>query len=212
MNNHNKTKAQLIAELEELSKRNAKLEAYKATLQLSDKRQHTLQSIRDKVWNMKKSEDLVHVAHAIKEGLEEHDVHFTNCGINVVDTLHNSLEVYSYNFVETFPWTQKPPRKACEVIVDMWRGGVPVYRKDIEKSDIYGEKELYPILFKNTVRSVIDVPFSHGTLAVSSQEPEAFTDDNIRILQDMAHILSEGFKRTEDLRNLEKNSKIKLTT
>lgn len=55
--------------------------------------------------------------------------------------------------------------------------------------------------------SVIDVPFSHGTLAVNSEKPDAFSKQDIVLLEKMAQVLSEGFKRTEDLRQLEKYAK-----
>jgi len=40
------------------------------------------------------------------------------------------------------------------------------------------------------IRSVLDVPFSHGTVAVNSDQPDAFSEDDIAYLQEIAQILS----------------------
>ncbi len=72
------------------------------------------------------------------------------------------------------------------------------------KSLIYiNEKEHIEQTFGSTVRSVIDVPFSFGTLAVSSPEPEVFSKDDIQFMQEVAQVLSEGLRRTEDLGRIE---------
>jgi len=86
-------------------------------------------------------------------------------------------------------------------LVRFWKGQKPVYRPDLDSEDLYGEKPGLPAM-----RSVVDVPFSHGTLAASSPRPNAFSGEDLRILQDMARILSEGFRRLEDLQALERRN------
>lgn len=54
------------------------------------------------------------------------------------------------------------------------------------------------------VRSVVDVPFSRGTIAVNSREKDAFSDRQIADLKGLAQVLDEGFHRVEDLENLER--------
>ncbi len=53
------------------------------------------------------------------------------------------------------------------------------------------------------LRSIVDVPFSHGTLAVSSRQPDVYRSEDIEMLRELAEVLSEGFRRMDDLRNLE---------
>lgn len=167
--------------------------------------QYNLQKVREKIWKMQKSEDLVEVAIAIKESLEEQGVPFQNCGINVVDISKEPPEIYSYNLIEKGEWASRIDKK--EIITGLWRGGETVYRKDLEKEDIYGEKAQIEEKFESSVRSVVDVPFSHGTLAISSSESEAFSESDIINLEEMAQVLSEGFKRMDDLINLERYTK-----
>ena len=47
--------------------------------------------------------------------------------------------------------------------------------------------------------SILDVPFSHGTLAISHNSPEAFTDDDVAVLSRVAGVVSDGFQRFLDL-------------
>lgn len=46
------------------------------------------------------------------------------------------------------------------------------------------------------------MPFSHGTLSIDSSRPQAFSDTDIAVLQEMAVALSEGFRRLADLQQL----------
>jgi signal transduction histidine kinase len=47
--------------------------------------------------------------------------------------------------------------------------------------------------------SLVDVPFSHGTLGVNSQGSHAFSKDDIALLGRFARVLSEGFQRFLDI-------------
>lgn len=76
-------------------------------------------------------------------------------------------------------------------------GKTQLPRADLKAYDRYGEA-----VALKTVRSVIDVPFSQGTLALSSAEPNAFSEQDIDVLQNMAGLLNEGFQRMADLQAL----------
>jgi hypothetical protein len=47
--------------------------------------------------------------------------------------------------------------------------------------------------------SVVDVPFSHGTLSINHKQPNAFTAADIDLLERFATIVSEGFQRFLDI-------------
>jgi two-component sensor histidine kinase len=83
------------------------------------------------------------------------------------------------------------------VVLQFWRGGEPMLR-DLDAEDPSGEKEIFPFL-----STMVDVPFWHGTLAVNSQKRQAFSDAQIALLEDMAHLLEDGFRRVDDLRALQ---------
>ncbi|MBI2504450.1 MAG: hypothetical protein HYW07_14595 [Candidatus Latescibacteria bacterium] len=50
--------------------------------------------------------------------------------------------------------------------------------------------------------SVVDVPFAGGTVAVNSTREDAFSEGDIQVLERFAQVMSEGYRRLEDLRNL----------
>jgi len=167
----------------------------------------TLAMLRDSVWNMKSSDDIISVAKAIKEGLTRHGVTYNFCGINIVDDIDNPREVLVYNFFEEIPWTTTAPEKGREIILSIWKEGKTVYRRDIADVDALDESINFDILFNSSVRSVIDVPFSHGTLAVSSKKPNSFSETDIVVLENMADVLTDVFRRSSDLRRLENYTK-----
>ncbi len=87
--------------------------------------------------------------------------------------------------------------------------GKIAYRPDITRDDPYNERvwiEKVPgrIPTARERRAFLDVPFSHGTLFVTSFEPNAFSAADVEVLESFARLLSEGFQRMDDLRMLEK--------
>ena len=55
------------------------------------------------------------------------------------------------------------------------------------------------------IRSVIDVPFSHGTLAINSEEPDAFSPADITYMERLGGLLSEAFRRLRDIEARERH-------
>ena len=57
--------------------------------------------------------------------------------------------------------------------------------------------------FEVSIRSVVDVPFPKGTLAVNSAEPDAFSERDIAFIQELTDTVADGLLRLEILRQLE---------
>ena len=89
-------------------------------------------------------------------------------------------------------------------VTNFWRAGEMAYRRDLLTEDELGELELEERRQKD-VRTVLDMPFSHGTLAFNSAEPNAF-DDYLDSLGEVAAVLSEGFRRLDDLQALKERT------
>ena len=167
-----------------------------------DARRLAMARVREQIWRMQARADLRKVAEAVWESLEVLEIPFLQCGINVVE--HGPEIVRSYDRLSGGGvWrdlTTDDPRAAVAVL-DMWRAGEVCYRRDLVAQDALAEAE--PLRqIHGDIRSVLDVPFSHGTLAVNSAAPAAFSDDHIIILQEFAEALSEGFRRLDDLHKL----------
>ena len=160
------------------------------------RQQLALYRVREQVWQMRTAADIDRVMTTVGENLVDMGVPFLYFGVNVVD-LRNEERVTTYTMDHEGEWrhrqVEQPP-----LLLQFWREGKVVYRRDVWADDPYGERKDL-----GTRRAVVDVPFSHGTLAASSQQPDAFSEDDLEILQELAGVLSEGFRRTDDLQALE---------
>ena len=162
-----------------------------------------LSRIREEIWSMQKSRDLEKILVTVRDGLKHMGVPFNDCGVNLVDKKADSPSVQFHGMTEEGQWLQGGTDRGADIVSRFWQGQAIVYRRDLDKEDLYGEAANIEQVFEHRVRSVIDVPFSQGTLAVNSLEPEAFSHRDIEILQEFARVLSEGFSRKLDLQILE---------
>lgn len=82
---------------------------------------------------------------------------------------------------------------------DWMRSGRPVYRSDLQTDDPYGESALLSGYYGHPVRSVLDVPFSHGLLGLNHRLPDAFPPPVLEAVARVADALSEGCARLDEL-------------
>jgi PAS domain S-box-containing protein len=198
---HDQLEQRVAERTAELRSANEALRHEIAERERREERRLALARVREQVWRMQARADIRNVAEAVWASLETLGVPFHECGINVVE--QGGAIVRAYDRVRTGAWcdlTKEDPRAAAAVL-DMWRLGQVVYRHDLSAEDPFAETQpMQPIY--GSVRCVLDVPFSHGTLAINSLEASAFDEDHISVLQELAEALSEGFRRLEDLQQL----------
>ena len=171
-----------------------------ASLRFKQRRQ-ALQTVRDSVWQMRSVDDNYLLIEALFKALPQVDMPLQDCSINAVDTSGPQPVVRFYD-TNARSWEKGTEEKGSDIVLNFWRGGAPVYRRDLAVHDSYNERNHIQIISNAPVRSVVDIPFSQGTLAVSSTLPNAFSDSDITFLQEMAVVIDEGFSRLRDLGNL----------
>jgi len=198
MNDEKKTKVELIEELVELRERMGEWEVV-------GKRQQVLSRVREEVWKMKDPKDMDDVLVAIRKGLDVLGIPFETCDVNIIDPSHPSSLRY-HKMEPQEEWLEGADR-GVQIIHHIWQERNIAYRPDLEEEDSYGERSRLESVFGHAVRAVIDIPFSHGTLAVNSSEANAFSEPHIRDLQALAEVLSEGFQRLEDIQKLEQKNR-----
>ena len=162
----------------------------------------SLLQVREMIWRMNNPEDIDEVVASVRKMLEKLGVPFYACGINLVYASMDPPIVRFHNMIEEGEWQSGGSELASRLIARFWREGKPALRSDLLREDAYGELEHYehnPDL-DFVPRCVLDMPFSHGTLALNSIEPAAFTEEHIAIVQSLAGVLSEGFRRLDDIR------------
>jgi PAS domain S-box-containing protein len=195
MSDETADRAQLLEELDRLRKRVTELEGRE--------RLHgpIIDRVREEVLGMTRGEDIAPVLTAVWKGLEQLGVPFDRCGVNVIEmgieppvVRYHTLEAGGVFKVETVSTAKN---RGAAKVVDFWRSRRPAYRNDLKKENPFGETWM-------PFACVIDIPFSHGTLAISGDDADAFSPEDIEFLQKMAQVLSEGFRRMEDLRMLER--------
>jgi PAS domain S-box-containing protein len=163
-------------------------------------RRQAVQLVREAVWQMQGGEDVEKLLLAIGDGLDSLDIPYQNCGINVIDTSGPTPVMHSYTTTPEGRWLSSKTVEAVHTVKRMQEGGEPVYRRDLEVDDVFDECRY---LQKHArIRAVVDVPFSHGTLAVNSLVADGFSERDLEVFQELATVLSEGFRRMEDLQQL----------
>jgi two-component system, cell cycle sensor histidine kinase and response regulator CckA len=201
MNENQELKEQLINELATLQQQVAELSA-------AERRQQILSRVREKVWKMRSHEEIAPMLAAVREGLQALEIPFHVCGVNIVDPDSNLAPGRSYDTLSEGRWTESREMRGRGLIRQIWQKGEVAYRRDLSLDDPYGEVGPMEDNYGALIRSVVDVPFSHGTFAINSLEPEAFSEQHIRDLQALAGVLSEGFQRLTDLRVLEQRNQM----
>ena len=137
-------------------------------------RQQAVRLVRDEVWRMESEGDISKLLDAVRRGLETAGVSFAVCGVNIVEKRQGGEpEVRAHNMRVDGKWVEGAEREGRDAIVAMWRKGGVHYRPDLSTEDTQGERA------------------------------DAFAPGQIAILEEMAQVLEEGFRRVEDLRALE---------
>ena len=187
-----------LEDLQTLAERNRALEAEISERELRDKSQQALYRIREQVWKMQQPADIEQVLFAVVEGFNALEVPYAFFGVNiVVDPEKDAVTIYT---LENNGEWHRYQTATSPLLTSFWRGGDIVYRPDLKKDNPYDEN-------LRGLRCVVDVPFSHGTLAASSAQADAFSLEHLEIMQELASVLSEGYYRLEDLETLDKRNR-----
>ena len=131
--------------------------------------------MREQIWGMRQSEDIQQVMNAVRDALRQLDVPFEGCGVNLVEREAEHPSVWFHTMQTDGTWSLVGPDvEGSDIVIDIWRKGQTVYRTDLDAEDALKEGDQIEADFGHRIRSVIDVPFSHGTLAVNNTQPHAF--------------------------------------
>jgi|GEM_PF-5034004 GAF domain-containing protein len=169
------------------------------TYPLDAQRQARLE-MREAIWRMQGSQDLVQVLECMYHQLRSLEIPFHYCSINMVEETTPLPRIAAYTMNRAGELHERVVEgDASANILRFWQDESVVYRRDLEREDLYKESAY----MKRLARSIVDLPFIYGTMTVSSPEAEAFSSADLDILGDMTRILSEGIQRMRDLQDLE---------
>ena len=144
--------------------------------------------------------DIDQVLNTVQISLGELKISFVACSLNLVNLGDEPpQEIFYHMGVAAGDWSVAEDDHAVEVIREIWQRGEVVYRRDLQAEDELDEQGNIDRVYGQRIRSVVEIPFSHGTLAVNSDRAAAFSPDHIDQLRELVGVLEEGFYRKDDI-------------
>lgn len=161
--------------------------------------------VRTAIWQLHASEDYQQLLVALANAAESLGVRFGFFGVNLINLHHDPVSGIGHYRTPDEQWhQQRYPTLVGAPLLRIWQQQEPVYRPDLERDDPYMERSS---VGQRGVRCLLDVPFSHGTLAVSSRTPDAFPPPQRAVMELLAGLCSEGFRRLDELNDLQRRTR-----
>jgi len=211
----NRTKAQLIGELDGLRRKLAaarRLEEEYRRASEEEEREYALReaetAVRLRIAEMDRPEDLGRIVEEINHQLDRLGVEYDAFTIQIVNAAGDDFislggrgvrswkeqfdahrATLSIDLSRGITWP-KATKSAVDYpwVIDVWKTGKPRYVPCTPEGEI-----LHPGF------SLIDVPFCQGTLAINRNARDAYDEEEIALLQRIAAVLSNGFQRFLDI-------------
>ena len=153
-----------------------------------------VQRVLNRILEMEKEADWEDVVKSLQEELAGL-VDCTACGVNLISR-DGRMRSYSSGrggrSGREMDQVPLPVRTALE-------SGEPFYRRNLRELEEARDDEG---LFQVRVRSVVDVPFAGGTIAMNSLEEDAFSEEDIDVLRAFSGVMSQACQRLRDLQAL----------
>ena len=172
-------------------------------------RRVAIDKIRASVYEMRDNIDLQRILISFHEALRDIGLNFEGCSIQIVDEEKETFGIlwwalyqgqYKYHLLNSERENViEGVLLKNSAVYDAWRNQRPIYRRDLDKEDPYNERMVIRESYSKEIRSILDVPFFYGTMAINSLQPNAFSEQDIETLEMFAPVLSEGYTRYIDI-------------
>ena len=169
-----------------------------------EQRRAGLDRVRVSVYEMRESTDIQNVLVSLYDALGNVGVEFEGCSVQIIYEGKGCFRGYGLRSDGVYPMRERPLMDSA--VYDAWRDKRPVYRRSLDKEDRYSSGKRLREVSDRHIRSVLDVPFSRGTIAINSVQPEAFSEKDIETLGQFAGVLSEAYTRLEDIQKIEESA------
>ena len=166
------------------------------------RRKAALDQVRATIFEMDEKADMRKILISLCEALRDFGMDFEECSLQVVDEKKDHIELTwhalgGWHFHDSDP--NLPRIKIPPAVYTAWKEKRPNYRPNLDKEDLYNEKIAMRTAYDKEIQSVIDVPFSYGTVAINSVQTDAFSERDIEMFVMLADAVSEGFTRHIDI-------------
>ena len=119
-----------------------------------------------------------------------------------VNLMNRNAQTVTQIFRTADGWTRSEQTPGWQSISHLQKQPAPTYRSDLRQDDSFADAS-WVLLADPPILCVLDAPWSEGTLAINSDQPNAFATRDIETLSMLAAVLSEASVRVEDLRLLQ---------
>lgn len=168
-------------------------------LQDHNSKQNALLQINRAIQSMLQPKDLEKVIHTIYDQLHL-------CKINFVGLVIHHIREKNSDFVETYhirpDGTFKKRQEHNEGPYQDWLNGEIIYRPNINQNPQGLSSEYTTTIYEKynlQIQSMLNIPFSHGVFVLRSDAVAAFSQQDIRFIEQIVEILSLGISRSDDL-------------
>ena len=151
----------------------------------------SLERVRAEILQMEGVEDWQAVAgclHGELRGL----LQFNQGSVNVVDEEKGVYRSYGIT-ADGLDDVGTVVAEIAPAIRQVMQSGIPLYRATRAELESHGDA------VSSRTNSVVDVPFLGGTLAINSEEEDAFEEADIHLLSRFSQVASEGYRRLMDI-------------
>jgi PAS domain-containing protein len=169
-----------------------------------DRRRRVLARVREAVWRTRHDANVKRVLTAVWKGLRELGLAFDDCALHVVEDAP-SLRLRSYHRRSAGSSVVVIDPDEAGRILQIWKAGRIVHSRNPAPAGALRERQLVADSDSDP-GSRVELPFSRGTLTVSRRAGDEFSSADLETLEEVTEGLSEGFRRKEDFRLLERRN------
>ena len=144
--------------------------------------------MREAIWQLDSTSQVSDILAALEQALKDIGVQYEVCGVNLIDEAGSGGAYHNLSVGEAWGGGELLSEDAG-LITRFRDAGQTTYRADTFEEDAFQDRDKG--VETRERRSVIDVPFSHGTRTFASPEAHVF-DDDIPMLEEIAVVLSEA--------------------
>ena len=174
--------------------------------------EQALERLRTRVAGMQKSADLLNVHEVMTQEMRGLGVRLDGVGVNLVDGEAETLQVFAPGTAAKAQPIPHQEVEAARAFWTHWKEG-RAYARHMTREDLIAWRQALVARGCSTAapettsrpegRSIVDMPFSHGTVAMNRLGSEPFSDEDIALLERFTEIFALGYSRHLDLQAAE---------
>jgi PAS domain S-box-containing protein len=149
-----------------------------------------LQRLRNEILEMESEESWFNVLDCFHHELNGL-IQYHGCGINIVDRENKNF--FSYHITPSGPQQGDVTEFLPPALQYAMETQASVYRRNRAEMTAYEDH----LGFERN--SVVDVPFAAGTIAISSDREDAFSEADIQVMEQFGQVMSEAHRRLVDI-------------